>query len=443
MNKLPKCGWIFELFNCKYIIFSYNINVEVTFMRAIVLSGGGSKGAYEIGVWRALRKLHISYDIVTGTSVGALNAALMTQKDYLKGMLLWYNLKSDMVYDSSMDIKVNKDFLKYAKKIILDGGIDVQNLESTVKKYINVKKIYRSEVDLGIVTVKFPTLEPVQLTKKDIPMDKLTDYLIASASCFPAFQKKKIDQDEYMDGGFYDNLPINLAISMGATEVIAVDLEAVGIKRRVKSKNIPIKVISPKTDTGSFLVFDKVSSRRVISLGYNDTMKAYNKLDGDIFTFKKGTLKKNYDTYIKIYIDYFHSLLNIENKRLLSKILHLSIYEELFHECSDGEFFHKFNTIVERVGLIFGLDESIIYSMSKYHRQLFRELERFTEESFQDIYSNRNNARIKRLFHDDLMVAYLYYHLKQNTNVDDISNLIIIFPNAFLSALYLYIVSSR
>ena len=84
-------------------------------MRAIVLAGGGSKGAYEIGVWKALRKLHISYDIVTGTSVGALNAALMVQKDYLRAMLLWHNLKSDMVYDSTMDIKANKDFIKYAK----------------------------------------------------------------------------------------------------------------------------------------------------------------------------------------------------------------------------------------------------------------------------------------------------------------------------------------
>ena len=57
-------------------------------MRAIVLSGGGSKGAYEIGVWKALRKLHIKYDIVTGTSVGALNAALMTQKTYHQGLYL-------------------------------------------------------------------------------------------------------------------------------------------------------------------------------------------------------------------------------------------------------------------------------------------------------------------------------------------------------------------
>ncbi len=60
--------------------------------RAIVLSGGGAKGAYQMGVWKAIKKLGISYDIVTGTSVGALNAALMVQKDFLRGFgcgLIW------------------------------------------------------------------------------------------------------------------------------------------------------------------------------------------------------------------------------------------------------------------------------------------------------------------------------------------------------------------
>ena len=55
-------------------------------MRAIVLSGGGSKGSYQIGVWKALRKLKIDYDIVTGTSVGALNATFMDQKKYQKAI---------------------------------------------------------------------------------------------------------------------------------------------------------------------------------------------------------------------------------------------------------------------------------------------------------------------------------------------------------------------
>jgi len=412
-------------------------------MRAIVLSGGGSKGAYEIGVWKAIRKLHISYDIVTGTSVGALNAALMVQKDYLNGMLLWYNLKSEMVYDSNMDIKSNLDFIKYAKNIFINGGINVRNLELTVKKYVNIKKIYSSNIDLGIVTVKYPSLEPIQLTKKDIPRGKLTDYLVASASCFPAFQKKKIGSEEYIDGGLYDNLPINLAISMGATEVIAVDLDVIGIKRRVKNKDVPIKVISPKSDIGSFLIFDKFSSRRAISLGYNDAMKAYNKLDGDIFTFKKGTLKKNFNKYKSIYVDLFYSLFNNGTRSLIDKIFHLSIYDNFFHENDDLMFFEKFNEVVERVGSIFELDETLIYSISKYHKELFRHLDKISRESFDEIYSERNNARIKRMFRDELMVAYLYFNLKQGNNISDLSNLIIVFPKAFLSSLYLYVVSEN
>ena len=57
-------------------------------MKALVLSGGGSKGAYQIGAWKALKKLHIKFDIVTGTSVGALNGALVTQKSYRKAIRL-------------------------------------------------------------------------------------------------------------------------------------------------------------------------------------------------------------------------------------------------------------------------------------------------------------------------------------------------------------------
>lgn len=413
-------------------------------MRAVVLSGGGSKGAYEIGVWKALRKLNISYDIVTGTSVGALNAAFMVQKDYMKGLFLWYNLKSDMVYDSSMDIKSNMDFIKYAKKIIADGGIKVDNLEATIKKYLNIKKIYNSKIDLGIVTVKFPLLEPIELTKKDIPRDELANYLIASASCFPAFPIKEIDGEDYIDGGFYDNLPINLAISMGATEVIAVDLDAIGIKQPVKDKTVPVKIITPKTDTGSFLVFDKVSARKCISLGYNDTLKAFDKLDGNIFTFKKESLKKNYLRYKSKYVYKLRELLEYDDKGFFSKLVNLAIYDELLHTKLTDEaeecLFDKFNEIVENVGRILELDESKIYSMTKYHKMLFKKLLIISDDEMANISSEKNNSKIKRLFHDDLMVAYLYNCLLQGKDVRDEYNLIMLFPDTFLAALYLYIV---
>ena len=55
------------------------IETVISMKRALVLSGGGGRGSYQIGVWKALRDLGIKFDIITGTSVGALNGALMVQ----------------------------------------------------------------------------------------------------------------------------------------------------------------------------------------------------------------------------------------------------------------------------------------------------------------------------------------------------------------------------
>ena len=49
---------------------------------ALVLAGGGAKGIYQIGVWKALRELDICYDVVVGSSIGAINGALMAQNDW-------------------------------------------------------------------------------------------------------------------------------------------------------------------------------------------------------------------------------------------------------------------------------------------------------------------------------------------------------------------------
>ena len=221
----------------------------------VVLSGGGSKGAYEIGVWKALRKLNVKYDIVTGTSVGALNAALMTQKTFHSALNLWQNLEFEDVLDETIDTSKKGNVLKAYAKGIRNGGMKINKLENTVEEALNLKKIYRSNIDMGIVTVKASNLKPILLTKKDIDPLDMKDYLIASASCYPAFKKKNIDNIEYIDGGVFDNLPINLAISMGAEEIIAVDLKEVGIKRRVKNQNIKITTISPRNNIGSFLLF--------------------------------------------------------------------------------------------------------------------------------------------------------------------------------------------
>ena len=148
-----------------------------------------------------------------------------------------------------------------------------------IKTY-NEKKFWNSKINYGLVTFNLSKMEPVFKKKSDLK-EEIIDYVLASACCFPAFQKMNINGEEFIDGGIYDNMPINMAVEMGATEVIAVDLEAIGIKQDVKYDNVKITYISPKNDIGSFLVFDTGLAKRGIKYGYLDTMKVYNKLDGD------------------------------------------------------------------------------------------------------------------------------------------------------------------
>ncbi|MEG0378349.1 MAG: patatin-like phospholipase family protein, partial [Eubacterium sp.] len=63
----------------------------------LVLSGGGTKGAFEIGVWQALRELHIKTPCIIGTSIGAINAALIAQNDFNKAREFWSNLTINQV----------------------------------------------------------------------------------------------------------------------------------------------------------------------------------------------------------------------------------------------------------------------------------------------------------------------------------------------------------
>ena len=59
--------------------------------RALVFSGGGSRGAYECGAWQALEEMNIRIDAVYGTSIGAINAALVAQGDLTTALELWEN----------------------------------------------------------------------------------------------------------------------------------------------------------------------------------------------------------------------------------------------------------------------------------------------------------------------------------------------------------------
>lgn len=265
--------------------------------RAVVLAGGGSRGAYQLGVWQALRELGIDFQIVTGTSVGALNGAMMVQGDYNEAKALWENLVTTDVVNAELpegppdyddpDWQTNV-WSTFIKEAVQNGGLDFSPLEKLMEKYASEDRIRASEVDYGIVTVEYPSMRPLELTRDQMPAGQLADYVIASAACFPAFKVKEIGSAKYIDGGFQDNMPVNLALRMGANEVIAVDLKSVGIHRRPKDGTIPVRLIRSRWDLGPFLLFEPTLSRRNIALGYLDAMKAFGKMDGDWYAFAEG-----------------------------------------------------------------------------------------------------------------------------------------------------------
>lgn len=393
-------------------------------MRAIVLSGGGAKGSYEIGVWKALRKLNINYDIVTGTSVGALNGALMVQKDYLKALFLWYNLNYDDIFEIKKDY-TKEDINKLYKEGILKGGVDVTNLENTIKKYINPKKFFKSNIKYGLITVKFPSLKHVEMTKEKLNKQNLSDYLVASASCFPAFKLKKIDKEYYIDGGFYDNMPINLAVKMGATEVIAVDLDEIGIKRNLKY-DVDVTYISPKNKIDSFLTFEKNSSRRGIRLGYNDTMKQYKKLDGNMYTFKLNDLENNFLKNKEKYLENIKNVIKNDSIILENIVLKKILKNDVILK-------NKINEIIEKLGYLYKIDDSNIYSIKKYNNMI---LKKINKTKLNLNIESINKDKIKILFNEELMVKYLYELLVNKKN-KKLKKLCIIYPSEFLMAIYI------
>lgn len=390
--------------------------------RAIVLSGGGSRGAYQIGVWHALRKLRIKYDIVTGTSVGALNGVLMTQNSFRKAYKLWSNMDFNVVFDNVLN-KNRKDIYKmYLKNITLEGGMDAVNLYKAIDKLVDEKKVRNSKINFGLVTAKYPSLKNVSLTKLEIPKGKLNDYLIASSACFPAFKKKKIDDSYYIDGGYYDNLPINLACQMGASSIIAVDLEAIGVKKKVKYKGVDIKFITSKHDLGSFLIFDRDLARKNIFYGYTDTLKEYNKLCGEVYSFKRNTLRKLNKKYYKKYIDKLNWVLNSDSK-IKNKIENKIYKKELTNE-------NILNEIIEKLGTIYEIDDTKIYRLSKYNKVLLNKIKSIDIDNVNTVKTLDKQKRIK----------YLAHLISKSDNFNNSLILQAAFKEDFLLATYISII---
>lgn len=266
--------------------------------RAVVLGGGGSKGAYQIGVWQAMRELDMDYQVVTGTSVGALNGALMAQGEFEAAYDLWWNMDNTLVLENVPSAGDTPDsrlavYRAFVREMVQKGGLDIAPLERTIRAILDEDKLRRSGVVYGIVTVDMTSLKPAKLYLSQMPEGMVADYMIASASCFPAFKPRTIERARFIDGGYYDNLPVELAARAGVEldEIWAVDVDGIGVKRNYKP-DVPLRTVRSCWDLGNFLLFEKEQSRRDIRLGYWDAMKTAGRCDGRTYAFPAGETER-------------------------------------------------------------------------------------------------------------------------------------------------------
>ncbi len=354
--------------------------------RAVVLGGGGSRGSYQIGVWQGIRELELEYQIVTGTSVGALNGALMVQGDYERAKEIWSRISLKDVLDidlTDLDLK-KKDHRKqlfniFFKEKAEKWGADLNALSHTMDNYISEEAFFASGVDFALMTVKYPSFKPVPVFKGDIPPGMLKDYLLASAALFPAFQAQKVGKDIYIDGGYYDNMPVNLALDMGAQEVLAVDLRAFGKIQRVKRTKAFIKYIRPYNPLGTLLSFNETLAKRNMRLGYLDTLKALGHLEGIGFSFYLGESKKNPQELGEAFKEGLR-LLDDSKKTPLSRLAVARVCKLLGLNKNKGDYLELLPWGAQYAGEIFNLEDTKIYFYQEYNYRLLDSYKEFIKK---------------------------------------------------------------
>lgn len=362
-------------------------------MYGLVLEGGGAKGSYHIGVYKALRESGIRIKGIVGTSIGALNGAMIVQNDYDRCYDLWNKITYSMVADVDDDeidkilqLKLVKEDLSFLrdkiKGLISTKGFDITPLKKLLDDYIDEEKIRKSGMDFGIVTINLSPFKPLYIFLDDIPKGELKEYLMASAY-LPIFKSERIGGKLYLDGGFYDNLPFKMLVEKGYKDLILVRTHAMGLTKKLDLQGINSIIISPSDSIGRSFEYDSNRARSNIELGYYDGLRALNGLKGSRYYIIP---KKNQDYYLKF-------LLNISEEEVRKMEETLKLPEIPYRRSLLEHIVPKICSIIS-IDDDCGYEELLIYLLEKKAENL--NIERFKIYTFEELVSEVENETIRK-----------------------------------------------
>lgn len=185
----------------------------------LVLSGGGAKGAYQIGVWKAMKELHMESWVegISGSSIGSLNGALFACGDYEKAEEAWEQINMLSVFDIDWALIDGKE-----------GTFSREEVLTLIRHYVDLPKITQSDRPIYCSVSKvLPGRKYAGDYKR---LDGKTQYaieqILMASSAMPVIHEA-VDYEGtlYRDGGLTDNCPIQPLYHLGYRKIIVIGLQ--------------------------------------------------------------------------------------------------------------------------------------------------------------------------------------------------------------------------
>ncbi len=192
--------------------------------KALILSGGGARGAFQAGVMKYLDEIGWKPDMICGTSVGAVNAAAYgAGMDIDQLIRLWKTYHRKTMYRISLPIVLKS--LKSRRQF--SPMSDTRNLKKLLMDHIDFEKLRRSPAEIIITAINMATGQIRYFTHHVITIT----HLMAASAIPGLFPWQIIDNEPHWDAGLMVNTPIAPALYKGASEIIVVLHSPVGAFR--------------------------------------------------------------------------------------------------------------------------------------------------------------------------------------------------------------------
>lgn len=249
----------------------------------LVFSGGGGKGPYQVGVWRAMEELGLAKDIsaVAGTSVGALNAALFAQKDLGNAEQAWLSMSPNDILHIDVPHIIKGILKKFATAplslppalatLAMHGVFSRKGLLRIITEYLNEEKVKNIGMPCYACATKLPLFSAKYFSLQQYEQNEIESILLASSAIPVVFPTEKVRGSSYLDGFIKDNTPLIPMVDEGCNIIIAIMLSRSGLLPVDDFPNVKIIPIYPQDDPGWALNFHNIPEK--MQKGYDDGMK--------------------------------------------------------------------------------------------------------------------------------------------------------------------------